>query len=322
MSRLEEYGFASNAPANKETTLMQAVEKRAEAEVQAAYVIAKKFPRDMSEVSKKIESMCVRPLLAEKAFYQFPKGGQKIRGASIRLAEALAQAYGNIDAGVREISRNNGVSVAEAYAIDLETNTRITKTFHVSHMLDLKGGKKKLLTSERDIYEMVANQGSRRLRACILAAIPGDICEMAENMCEDTLRAMVKNPGEVIARMKTTFENDFGVTIEMICKRFGCNEQALGIEQIMSLKGIYRSLKDGMSSPQDWFPEVAVNNKPHSEDIKAQLEQSIANNVEQPMPEKQPQPVEVKEEPKEDVQDILKRNMKELEDKKKAKKGE
>ena len=327
MSRLEEYGFAKKEVAVAQP-MMQSIEKRAEAEVQSAYVIAKKFPREIQSVVERIESACVRPALAEKAFYQFPKGGQKVRGASIRLAEALAQSYGNIDAGVRELSRSNGISVAEAFAIDLETNTRITKTFHVSHALDLKGGKKKILTSERDIYEMVANQGARRLRACILSVIPGDICEMAEKLCEDTLRAMVKNPAEVIQKMKVTFESEFGITIDMICTRFGCNEQALGVEQIMSLKGIYRSLKDGVSYPGDWFPELKIPEKKSSETVKEKLQDSLSSNEivvtkeevkeevkEEPAPEPEPAPKKEKE-PEEDMQSIIDRNMKAIADKK------
>src|SRR5690606_13682459 len=119
-----------------------------------------------------------RPFLAQQAIYAYPRGPQTVTGPSIRLAEAMAQAWGNLDCGIREISQADGVSVAEAYAIDLETNIRISKTFHVRHVRDTKQGKKRL-TDSRDIYELVANQGARRLRACILGILPGDVVDAA-----------------------------------------------------------------------------------------------------------------------------------------------
>ena len=106
---------------------------RATQEVQASMIIAKRFPRDEIAAYQKIIKACERPSLAKEALYAYPRGGQMITGPSIRLAEAMAQAWGNLDFGVRELSQKNGVSEVEAYAWDLETNTRQTKTFQVKH---------------------------------------------------------------------------------------------------------------------------------------------------------------------------------------------
>ncbi len=172
----------------EENGLIQIEQSRAVAEVQASYVIAKKFPRNQSECYANIIDACKRPFLAEQAMYAYPRAGTLVTGPSIRLAETMAQCWGNLDCGVREVSQGNGVSVAEAYAIDLQTNTRVTKIFHVPHVRDTKKGKVKL-TDARDIYEMVANQGSRRLRACILGILPGDVVEAAVERCKKTLES-------------------------------------------------------------------------------------------------------------------------------------
>src|SRR5690606_36069410 len=78
---------------------------RAAQEVQAAMVIAKRFPRDENTAFARIMRACKRKQLAEAAIYAYPKGGTNVQGPSIRLAEALAQAWGNIDFGVIELEQ-------------------------------------------------------------------------------------------------------------------------------------------------------------------------------------------------------------------------
>ena len=132
-------------------------------EVQAAMVAAKRFPRDELAAINRIKATCQRPTLAAQAVYRYPRGGQNVSGPSIRLAEALAQNWGNIDTGIVELENSHGTSTMMAYAWDLETNTRVTKIFTVEHKRDTKQGSK-ALTDGRDIYEATANFGARRQR--------------------------------------------------------------------------------------------------------------------------------------------------------------
>lgn len=236
--------------------LTQTSEARAVAEVQAAYVIAKKFPRDEHESLLRIMKACERPLLAEQALYAYPRGGQLVTGPSIRLAESMAQCWGNIDCGVREISQSNGVSVAEAYAIDLETNTRVVKTFHVPHIRDTKQGRKRL-TDSRDIYELVANQGARRLRACLLAIIPGDVQDAAKERCAKTLESSDVPIADQIRKLVIAFDEQ-GVKPEHLEKRLGHKLDAIIPSEIVNLRSIYKSIKDGMADRSQFF-DIASN---------------------------------------------------------------
>jgi hypothetical protein len=76
----------------------------------------------------RILNACTRPTLAEAGALHLRRGGTEITGPSIRLAEALAQNWGNIQFGIRELEQRNGESTVEAFAWDIETNTRQTKT--------------------------------------------------------------------------------------------------------------------------------------------------------------------------------------------------
>jgi hypothetical protein len=264
---LQNLGFEQK----KETQsgLIASAESRAQHEVQAAFVIAKRFPRDDFESYQRIINSCKRPFLAEQALYAYPRGGQLVEGPSIRMAEAAAQAWGNLDCGVREISQKDGVSVAEAYAIDLQTNTRVVKTFHVPHYRDTRKGRKKL-TDSRDIYEMVANQGARRLRACILAVIPGDVIEAAVNECRKTLESSDVPIADQLRALLKAFD-ELGVKKEHIEKRLGHDIDATIPQEIVTLRSIYKSIKDGMADRSQFFDIASTKAQTAKEEIKEML---------------------------------------------------
>lgn len=227
-------------------------QQRAIAETQAAMIIAKRFPRNQIEAMDRILQACTRPTLAEQALYSYGRGGTDVTGPSIRMAEALAQSWGNIQFGIRELEQRNGESSVEAFAWDIETNTRQVKVFQVPHVRYSKSKGNTALTDPRDVYEMVANQGARRLRACILGVIPGDVIEAAVKQCETTLTTKAEVTPERLASLAEKFA-EYGVTKEMIEKRIQRRLDAMTPALMVQLGKVFNSLKDGMSSPADWF---------------------------------------------------------------------
>lgn len=243
--------FASGHQKPASNALVETGSAREIAEVQSAMVIAKRFPRDPIVAMDKILQACTRPTLAEGALYSYSRGGSDVTGPSIRLAEVAAQCWGNVQFGIRELEQRNGESTVEAFAWDVETNTRQTKIFQVRHERHTRRGVQKL-SDPRDVYELTANQGARRLRACILGIIPGDVIEAAVQQCEETLRASVDTSQEKIHRLVDAFEK-LGVSRAQIAKRIQCRLEAIRPAQVVQLRKIYQSIKDGMSSPRDWF---------------------------------------------------------------------
>ena len=235
--------------------LVEVESQRAIAEVQAAMIIARKFPRNPIEVMDRILNACTRVGLAESAMYSYNRGGTEVTGPSIRLAEVLAQEWGNIQFGIRELDQANGESTVEAYAWDVQNNVRQVKIFKVKHMRNTKKGSYKLEDS-RDIYELVANNGARRLRACILGIIPGDVVESAEKQCELTLTTKMQITPEVISRMIAKF-GEYGITKDQIEKRIQRRIDSITPALMVQLGKISNSLKDGMSTPSDWFEPIS-----------------------------------------------------------------
>lgn len=253
-SPVNPFGDAQIAARPNGGAMAQSDQQRAIAEVQAAMVIARMNPRDPIAAMDRILNACTRPTLANAAVYQYSRGGSDVSGPSIRLAEAMAQQWGNFQFGIRELEQRNGESTVQAFAWDVETNTRREVTFQVPHVRHTRQGAKRL-EDPRDIYEMVANQGSRRLRACILAVIPGDVTEAAVAQCETTMHTTADTSAEAVAKLVQAFAG-YGVTREQIEKRIQRRLDAIQPAQVVSLRKVYASLRDGMSVAADWFDPI------------------------------------------------------------------
>jgi hypothetical protein len=234
--------------------LIAVEQQRAIAEVQARMIIARANPRDPRRTTDKILNDCTRVTLADHAIYQYARGGTDIRGPTIRLAEAIAQRWGNIASGIKEIARRDGYSECVAYAWDLETGYYDERQFQVRHWRDRKQGGGYQLTDERDIYELIANFGQRRKRAVLLTVIPGDVVEAALEQCEKTMQAGADVTPEGIKKLAEAFA-EFGVIQTQIETRIQRRLDAIRPAQVVMLRKIYNSLRDGISTAADWFDE-------------------------------------------------------------------
>ncbi|MBN6206235.1 hypothetical protein JYK21_07210 [Ralstonia pickettii] len=263
-------------------------------EVKGQIFMARQFPRNVFQSEQRILDNCKRPALAQAALYSYPRGGTKVEGPSIRLAEVLAQNWGNLAFGVKELEQRPGESVAMAYAWDLETNVRQEKVFTVPHSRKAKGSIKKL-DDPRDIYELVANNGARRLRACILGIIPGDIVDKAVEVCNETMRGGNKGPiKDRIAKSLQLFKEKYGVTQEQIEERIGYNSDAFTEYDLSELGKIFTSLKDGMSKVDDWFSSDSKK-KQESKLTEAFKEDKTKDTKKKEKPQDKPKNEDVKE---------------------------
>ncbi|MGE7840086.1 hypothetical protein ACQKNX_04775 [Lysinibacillus sp. NPDC093712] len=254
--------------------LAQASASREMEEVKGQIFMAKQFPRNVFQAEQRVLDTCRRPALAQVAMYQYPRGGQRVTGPSIRLAEAIAQNWGNLSYGIQELEQRDGESVAKAFCWDLETNVRQEKVFTVKHSMKAKGTIKKL-EDPRDIYEKVANDGARRLRSCILGVIPGDIIDKAIIQCNETLAGNSQGPlKDRIANALRSYKENHRVTQEMIEAKFGYNADSFTEYDYVELINIFNSLRDGLSKVEDWFNKEDAKNQSSGlgDDFKAQAE--------------------------------------------------
>lgn len=106
--------------------------------------------------------------------------------------------------------------------------------------------------------------------------------------CQITLQSHTDVTAEGIKKLIEAFE-PMGVTKTQIEKFCQCRAEAIKPAQIVRLRSIYTSLRDGMSSPSDWFePDetqapaaIEAKAEPSLKDkIKARKAKSVAETVE------------------------------------------
>lgn len=251
---------ASRLPAPNRIGQGTAVEQsRAAAEVQAAVVVAQQCPRDLQAAIAEMRQSCQQMTLAERAFFRFPRGGQTVSGASVHLARELARCWGNIQYGLTELRRDDeyGQSEMQAFAWDVQTNSRNSSTFIVPHKRDTKGGGQKL-TDLRDIYENNANNGARRVREAIFAILPPWFVEEAKELCNQTLKNGGGKPLDQRIADAIRLFGTIGVTAEQIETKLNRQSAKWTEHDVAQLGVIYKSLQRGEVTIGDEFPQPRV----------------------------------------------------------------
>jgi len=234
---------------------------RAATEVQLAYYMAKRFPRDPRAAERRMLEACTRIELAEAAFYSYEKGGKTVSDLTVHAACELALTWGNTDFGLAELRRDDefGQSEMIAHACDLETNTRISSTFIVPH-LRTAGGKR--LNDPRDVYEINTNQGNRRMRAAVLKVLPRWYVDSARRALRETLRRAVeqsKKPLEQQIREAVDwFRGTFGINAGQLEQWAGRPVARWDADQLVSLRTLVHTLQRGEIRIDEVFPQAKV----------------------------------------------------------------
>ena len=234
-------------------------QSRAAAEVQAAVVVAQQCPRDITAAIAEVEQVCKQRTLADRAFYSFRRAGSTVSGPTVHLARELARCWGNVQYGLVELRRDDeyGQSEMQAFAWDVQKNSRVSSTFIVPHRRDTKDGPKPL-TDMRDIYESNANNGSRRVREAIFAVLPAWFVEKGVETCRATLRDGGGVPlPERISQAVKAFEA-LGVTVDRIETKFGRPSAKWTEHDVSELGILYQSIDRRELTVDEAFPPPRV----------------------------------------------------------------
>lgn len=257
----QQYQAAQPIPMPTRVGQGTAVEQsRAVAEVQAAIVVAQQCPRDINGALIQMRESCRQKGLADRAFFRFPRAGQTVSGASVHLARELARCWGNIQYGVSELRRDDeqGQSEMQAWAWDVQTNTRSSQTFIVPHKRDTKKEGPKPLVDMRDVYENNANNGARRLREAIFAVLPPWFVEEAKDLCNQTLsdgggKSVQQRAADAIGAFERA-----GVTKDQLESKLARKVSSWTHHDIAQLEVIFQSLSRGEVTRDEEFPPERI----------------------------------------------------------------
>ncbi|MBE5453430.1 hypothetical protein E3G52_000294 [Mycobacteroides abscessus] len=243
------------AAPRQEISQVTAVEQsRAIAEVQSAVIVAQQIPRDLQRAEAEARDACSRMAMAVQAFYQVPNRGT---GPSVHLMRELARLWGNLQYGVTELRRDDikGESEIQAWAWDVQTNTRATRTFIAPHAR-MKQGRREELTDLGDITNNNNNVGARAVRECISAILPKWFTEMAQDLCRNTLEKGEGVPlKDRIETMVSKFRQELGITEAQMEGRIGKKRGAWDAGDVAQMGITYTSItRDGLDKKEVFPP--------------------------------------------------------------------
>jgi hypothetical protein len=145
----------------------------------------------------------------------------------------------------------------QAWAWDVQTNTRASNTFVVPHKRDKKGGPE-VLTDLRDVYENNANMGARRLREAIFSILPTWFTEEAKERCMKTLTdGGGKSLAQSVADAIKLFDG-LGINVARIEAKLERKKAEWTAHDIAQLRVSYASIKQGTVAVDEEFPPARV----------------------------------------------------------------
>lgn len=229
-----------NLPTLVDTTLATAVVK---AELDTQITTARAFPRSVQTAINDINQLAtMNEQMAGECVYALPRAGKPLRGPSIRLAEIIAQCWGNCVSKTRIVSvdRISRTVTAEGIFHDLQTNS-ITEAQHTRRISTKEG---RLFTDDMIAVTCNAAQSIAR-RNAILAGVPKVIWSQAFQQCEHVIAGDVTTLASKRESAVKAFAA-FGLKPEQVFQVLDVKgEQDIGIDELVTLRSLYSSVKNG-----------------------------------------------------------------------------
>lgn len=252
----------------KEASMLEA-QTRSEIDVQIA--TAKQFPRKVQQVLSRIkEYALVDAENAQDCFYSLKRQGKVIEGLSVRMAEILADCWGNIRTAARIIGNDGKVITAQGVCHDLETNTAVS--VEVKRRITDKDGR----TYSEDMQVVTGNAACAiAFRNAVLKIIPKAVTGKVINEIKEVAFKGGFNPVDSYNKWADYFKKA-KVTEPMLLYYLGINDRSeYDREQHQQLIGVYNAITEGQTSVKECFIDpynafVAKQEAEKSADIVAQ----------------------------------------------------
>jgi hypothetical protein len=228
----------------------------AEKEIEAAIIVANRFPRDEDRAYGAVLKSCGRFTFASLACYSFPRGGQQIEGPSVNLAREMARCWGNCRFGFDIVYDDETTRTVRGWAWDVQTNARASQDATFAKLIyRRKGGWVK--PDERDLRELTNKHGAICERNALLHLMPPDLVEDAIRQSKETLaNDAAKDPDEARKRLIKAF-GVIGVPVEELERHLGHPLKQISPQEMADLRGVWKSISDGNSTWAEYCPPEA-----------------------------------------------------------------
>lgn len=230
--------------------------------------VAKSFPRSLEVFRRKVESdVCSSAQQAGECTYLVKRGANDLEGPSVRFAEALLRAWGNVRVST-EIADDTGTHiVARARFWDLESNMAFSED--VFRRITTKEGNRysdDMIGTTKNAAQAIA------FRNVVLAGIPKSewmtLYEKANNMAKNAL----KQDAEFEKRKAQLFKwfRKAGVTDKELTQFLGSVPEECTPENFVRLERIGKSIHEGFTTFAEAFGREETENPPRSQGQQSQ----------------------------------------------------
>lgn len=235
----------------KQAEMLAAI-NRTEVDMQIA--TAKQYPRDLSQVLNKIATYAKTDKeTAEDCFYILRRNDRDgndslIEGISVRMAEIIASAWGNLRIQTRVIGNDGRMITAQAMCHDLESNVAVCK--EVSRSITTRSGK----TYSQDMQIVTGNAASSiAFRNAVLTVIPKAVTKKIINEIKAVAMGQTidldQSRKNVIA-----YYNRVGVKTEQLLRYLGVKSiEEIDQQMIFELRALRNAIEEGTTTVKETF---------------------------------------------------------------------
>lgn len=219
-------------------------------EVEAQLDAAHKYRRSVRTFLSEATTLATMTKeIAESCIYAIPRDGKVVAGPSVRLAEIVASAYGNMHIGARVVDEDEKTVTAQGVAWDLEKNLRVT--IESKRRITGKSGRR----FSDDMIVVTGNAAaSIALRNAIFRVVPKSYVNLiyakARECATGDAKTFAARRADVIGRLQK-----IGVPLDRIPLRAGkASVDDIDVADLEVLIGLGTAIKDGNIQIDDAFP--------------------------------------------------------------------
>jgi phosphoribosylformylglycinamidine (FGAM) synthase PurS component len=245
----------------QQSEMLQALNK---SEVDIQISTAKQYPRHLPETLNKIATYATMDAeTAEDCFYAIRRGGDVIEGISVRMAEIIAGAWGNMRIQTRIIGNDGKTITAQGVCHDLETNIAIS--VEVKRRITDKQGR----TFSEDMQVVTGNAASAiAFRNAVLKVVPKAVTKKVIDEVKQVALGksidMETGRQNAIANYKKR-----GVSEQILFDYLSITKrEEIDKEKLFALKATLNAINEGTTTVEDEFINPAKEKKAAEEAAK------------------------------------------------------
>lgn len=246
------------------------------AEIDKQIATAHQYPRNANLCVQNIQALALMDEdIAGSCYYHLErtdKNGEKsiIEGPSIRLAEIVASNWGNLRIATRVVGNDGRMVTVEAVCHDLESNVAVSQ--QQVRSIVTRNGK----TYSNDMQTLTINAASAiALRNAINKVVPMAITKKIVEQCKNMVRGKAAELPEKRQKIVSAFAS-IGVSREQLLAKLEiASIDEITADMVVSLRGLYTSLKDGNSTVEEEFSKPETEQQEQTNAVAAKAKEAV-----------------------------------------------